>query len=83
MKRKKTQKQPLKRLKQRCFPVKFAKYLGTPILKNIRERLLLKTANIMSIILFKTMWKGCFFLRPETLLELTSTTYFSRILETL
>ena len=25
-----------------CFPIKFAKYLGAPILKNICERLLLK-----------------------------------------
>ena len=30
-----------KRLQRRCFPVKFAKFLGTLILKNICERLLL------------------------------------------
>ena len=30
-----------KRLQYRCFPVKLAKYLRTPILKNIYERLLL------------------------------------------
>ena len=30
-----------KRLKERCFPVKFTKFLRTPILKNICERLLL------------------------------------------
>ena len=30
-----------KRLQQRCFPVKFAKFLRTPNLKNICERLLL------------------------------------------
>ena len=30
-----------KRLQRRCFPVKFAKFLRTPILKNICERLLL------------------------------------------
>ena len=30
-----------KRLQHRCFPVKFAKLLGTPILKNICKRLLL------------------------------------------
>ena len=30
-----------KRLKYRCFPVNFAKYLGTPISKNIYKRLLL------------------------------------------
>ena len=30
-----------KRLQYRCFPVNFAKFLGTPILKNIYERLLL------------------------------------------
>ena len=29
-----------KRLQHRCFPVKFAKFLRTPILKNIYERLL-------------------------------------------
>ena len=29
------------RLQHRCFPVKFAKFLRTPILKNICERLLL------------------------------------------
>ena len=31
------------RLQQRCFPVKFAEFLRTPILKNICERLLLNT----------------------------------------
>ena len=31
-----------KRLQDRCFPEKFAKFLKTPILKNLRERLLLK-----------------------------------------
>ena len=30
-----------KRLQNRCFPVKFTKFLRTPILKNIYERLLL------------------------------------------
>ena len=30
-----------KRLQHRCFPVKFAKFLRTPILKNFCERLLL------------------------------------------
>ena len=30
-----------KRLQHWCFPVRFAKFLGTPILKNICERLLL------------------------------------------
>ena len=30
-----------KRLQPRCFPVKFAKFLRTPILKGIFERLLL------------------------------------------
>ena len=30
-----------KRLKQRCFPAKFSKFLGTPILKIICEWLLL------------------------------------------
>ena len=46
-----------KRLQHRCFPVKFAKLLRTPILKNICERLL------PSIDLFL---KGCIFC--ETLL---------------
>ena len=31
-----------KRLHRKCFPVKFVKFLRTPILKNIYERLLLK-----------------------------------------
>ena len=31
------------RLQHRCFPVKFAKFLRTPILKNIYERLLVNT----------------------------------------
>ena len=30
-----------KRLQHRCFPVNFAKFLRTPILRNICERLLL------------------------------------------
>ena len=34
-----------KRLQQKCFPVKFLKFLGTPISKNICERLLLKFEN--------------------------------------
>ena len=29
-----------KRLQHRCFPVKFAKFLRTPILKNIRDQLI-------------------------------------------
>ena len=40
-----------KRLQHRCFPVKFAKFLRTPILKNICGRLLLKEMNIMNNIL--------------------------------
>ena len=31
-----------KRLRHGCFPLKFTKYLRTPILKNIYKRLLLK-----------------------------------------
>ena len=31
-----------KRLQQRCFPMKFAEFLRTPILKNICKQLLLK-----------------------------------------
>ena len=46
-----------KRLQHRCFPAKFAKFLRTPISKDIYERLLL------SIDLFP---KGCIFC--ETLL---------------
>ena len=34
-----------KRLQHRCFPMKFAKFLRIPILKNICERLLLKISN--------------------------------------
>ena len=36
-----------KRLQLRCFPVKFAIIFGTPILKNICERLLLLSVIIM------------------------------------
>ena len=35
-----------KRLQHSCFPVKFAKFLGTPILKNICERLLLDRGQV-------------------------------------
>ena len=41
-----------KRLQHRCFPVKFAKYLKTPISKNINERLLLSIDLVP---------KGCIF----------------------
>ena len=34
-----------KRLQHRCFPVKFAKFLKTPILKNICELLLLQLSS--------------------------------------
>ena len=34
-----------KRVQHRCFPVKFAKFLRTPTLKNICERLLVKTST--------------------------------------
>ena len=40
------------RLQHRCFPVKFAKFLRTPILKNISERLIhLILKNICEFIL--------------------------------
>ena len=35
-----------KRLQHKCFPVKLAKFLGKSILKNICERLLLKTSTL-------------------------------------
>ena len=35
-----------KRIQNRCFLVKFAKFLRTPILKNMCERLLLKNFDI-------------------------------------
>ena len=35
-----------KRLQHRCFPVKFAKFLKTPFLKNVCERLLLSFISI-------------------------------------
>ena len=38
-----------KRLQRRCFPVKFAKPLRTPILKNICERLLLNVSLFRSL----------------------------------
>ena len=34
------------RLQQRCFPVNIAKFLRTPIFKNICERLLLVSKNL-------------------------------------
>ena len=40
---------PENRLQHRCFTVKFVKFLRTPILKNIYERLLLPI-NVMNII---------------------------------
>ena len=55
------QKQPpevfiKKRLQHRCFPVKFTKFLGTPILKNICQRLLLyctlTTLCYLSVLLY-------------------------------
>ena len=36
-----------KRLQQKCFPVKFKKFLRTPILKNICKRLFLLHADII------------------------------------
>ena len=36
------------RLQQRCFPIKFAKYLRTPVLKNICQRLLLDLSKQMT-----------------------------------
>ena len=35
-----------KRLQHRCFAVKIAKFLRTPILKNICEQLLLENVNV-------------------------------------
>ena len=37
-----------KRIQHRCFPGKFAKFLRTPILKNIGERLLLPLLKVHS-----------------------------------
>ena len=37
-----------KRLQLRCFPLNFAKFLRTPILKNIYERLLLRVLKLTS-----------------------------------
>ena len=34
-----------KRIQHRCFPVEFTKFLRTPILKNVIERLLLNSAR--------------------------------------
>ena len=36
----------------RCFPVNITKFLRTPILKNISERLLLKLGNLRNIQIF-------------------------------
>ena len=36
-----------KRLRHKCFPVKFAKFSRTAILKNVCERLLLKSEYVM------------------------------------
>ena len=52
-----------KRLQLRCFPVKFAKFLRTPILKNICERLLLKSVlspGLPCLITFGSNWYLCF-----------------------
>ena len=42
-----------KRLRRRCFPVKFANFLRTPIIKNICERQLLRVANLKKFLIFK------------------------------
>ena len=39
----------IKRLQHRCFLVSFSKFLRTPFLKNICERLLLKVLNLQFI----------------------------------
>ena len=44
----------LKRLQQRCFPMNIAKFLGTPILKNICKQLLL---YILSLNQRSEKWK--------------------------
>ena len=56
-----------KRLQHRCFPVKFAKLLRTPILKNICEQFLMTCINMQAM--FRKFSKG-----PEQNLSL-----FSRI----
>ena len=42
-------------LHQRCFPVKFAKFLRRPILKNTCERLLLNRKSVLQKLLFSTL----------------------------
>ena len=42
-------------LHQRCFPVKFSKFLRRPILKNTCERLLLNRKSVLQKLLFSTL----------------------------
>ena len=50
----------IKRLQHRCFPVKFEKFLRTPILKNICERLLLKVGKRHQTGLFNVLYNSVF-----------------------
>ena len=48
-----------KRLQHWCFPVNIAKYLGTPILRNICEQLLLYLERIIPLtVLLKTLFEN-------------------------
>ena len=54
-----------KRLQHNCFPVKFGKFLRTPILRNICERLLPSRLQWpTSILILKLQWSG---IKTETL----------------
>ena len=52
-----------KRLQHRCFPVNIAKFLRTPVLKNICERLLLQITLLSLIVqVIPIKWRGHHFL---------------------
>ena len=50
-----------KRLQHRCFPMKFTKFLRTPFLKKICERLLLNEVTKSLTKSFKHTCEGIFF----------------------
>ena len=71
-----------KTLQHRCFPVKFAKYLRTPILKNICERLLLFSEERIPRKTFFRKFSGSFqsnFTQHALFLGLLSKFFFGKV----
>ena len=68
----------LKRLQHRCFSVKFVKFLRTPILKKIRERLLLNQLNNLKAQSFYLLLACYLIYSCTTLLRFASIIFFSK-----